>query len=427
MNLLLLTWRNLTHRISGALLSLLLLSLSVGIISLLLLIQSQLERHFTDNVKGIDMVVGAKGSPMQLILSSVFHLDIPNGNIPLEEAEKLQKHPLVKSSIPVALGDNYNGFRIVGTNSDYINHYDGKLAGGKLFAEEMEVVIGSEVAAKYGNKLGDKIVGAHGLVGSDDLHTDNPYTIVGILAPTNTVLDRLVLTPVESVWHVHEHEEEHESEHQGEHKHESKEEHHHDDEHENHEKHKHEEHDEHEGKEITSLLITYKSPLAASVLPREINKESSLQSASPAFEVARLNSFMGVGADTLKTFGWYLIALAGFGIFVALYNAMNERRYDLALMRSFGATPSKLFRLVITESLILAVIGAILGIALGHAFVEVASSWLADAKHINITGKLFLPEEIWLIGASIVIGLVAAIIPAIRVYRIDIFKTLVKG
>lgn len=402
MNQITLSIAYLRHKILATSLSLLTFASGIAVIVALLLINSQLNNEFTKNLKGIDLVVGGKGSPMQLILSSVFHLDIPTGNIPLEEAEKLEKHPLVKSAIPVALGDNYNGFRIVGTNVDYISHYNGQIAEGEIFLQPMQVVIGSEVSKAQHNKIGDQIVGAHGLVNSDDLHSDFPYTIVGILKPTNTVLDRLVLTQVESVWHVHEHPDEDDPEEVAYKK-------------------------EHPGKELTALLISYKTPLAAATMPREVNKSSSMQSASPALEVARLTSFMGVGADTLKTFGWYMIVLAGFGIFVALYNAMNERRYDLALMRSFGASPAKLLRLITTESLILAMLGAIFGIILGHLFVGVASMWLTEEKHIHITAWLFLPEEIWLIASSAIIGLLAAVLPAIRVYRIDIFKTLVQG
>ena len=402
MNSLSLSLAYLRHKLLGTFLNLITFASGIALIVALLLINAQLNNEFTKNLQGIDLVVGSKGSPMQLILSSVFHLDIPTGNIPLEEAERLEHHPLVKSAIPVALGDNYNGFRIVGTDASYIAHYNGQFAQGKIFSQPMEAVLGSEVAEKYYHKLDDKIVGAHGLVNSDDLHSDFPYTVVGILQPTNTVLDRLVLTPVESVWHVHEHPDLDDPEEVAYKK-------------------------EHPGKELTALLITYKSPLAVATMPREVNKSTSMQAASPAFEVARLTSFMGVGTETLKTFGWFLIALAGFGIFVALYNAMNERRYDLALMRSFGASPGKLFGLVIMESLILAIGGALAGIALGHVFVQLASAWLAQTKHIHITGALFLPEEGCLLAASLIIGIVAALLPAIRIYRIDIFKTLVQG
>lgn len=402
MNSLSLSLAYLRHRLLGTFLNMIIFASGIAVIVALLLINSQLNNEFTKNLEGVDLVVGGKGSPMQLILSSVFHLDIPTGNIPLEEAEKLEHHPMVKSAIPVALGDNYNGFRIVGTDASYVEHYHGAFAQGKMFTQQMETVLGSEVAAKYHHNLGDQIVGAHGLMNSDDLHTDFPYTVVGILKPTSTVMDRLVLTPVESVWHVHEHPDEDDPEEVAYKK-------------------------EHPGKELTALLLTYKSPMAAATMPREVNKSTSMQAASPAFEVARLTSFMGVGADTLQTFGWYLIGLAGLGIFVALYNAMNERRYDLALMRSFGASPGKLFGLVTIESLVLALSGALLGIVLGHVFVQIAAAWLSEAKHIHITGKLFLPEESWLLGASTLIGIIAAVVPAIRVYRIDIFKTLVHG
>ena len=232
------------HKLLGSFLSLLTFASGIAVIVALLLINSQMNNEFTKNLQGIDLVVGAKGSPMQLILSSVFHLDIPTGNIPLEEAQQLEKHPLVKSAIPVALGDNYNGFRIVGTNADYISHYDGQLAEGKVFTQPMEAVLGSDVAAQYHNKPGDQIVGAHGLVNSDDLHSDFPYTVVGVLKSTNTVLDRLVLTPVESVWHVHEHPDADDPE-EVEYK------------------------KDHPGKELTALLISYKSPMAAATMPRE--------------------------------------------------------------------------------------------------------------------------------------------------------------
>lgn len=400
MNSLSLSLTYLRHRLLSTFLSMITFASGIAVIAALLLINSQLNNEFTKNLEGIDLVVGSKGSPMQLILSSVFHLDIPTGNIPLEEAQALGRHPMVKEAIPVALGDNYNGFRIVGTNENFVSHYHGEFASGGIFTQPMQVVLGSEAAAKYHHKPGDQIVGAHGLMNSDDLHSDFPYTVVGILKPTHAVLDRLVLTQVESVWHVHEHPDADDAQEVAYKK-------------------------EHPGKELTALLITYKSPLAAASMPREVNKSTSMQAASPAFEVARLTSFMGVGADTLKTFGWYLIALAGFGIFVALYNAMDERRYDLALMRSFGASPGRLFGLVVTESLLLAVAGGVCGLLLGHGFVGIASLWLAQTRHIHISGTMFLPEEGWLLAASVAIGIVAAIIPAIRVYRIDIFKTLV--
>ena len=434
MNSLRLSFAYLRHKALSTALTITTFAAGVAMIVVLLLVNAQLQDEFTNNLKGIDLVVGAKGSPMQLILSSVFHLDIPTGNIPLDAAEKLSKHPMVKEAIPLALGDNFQGYRIVGTTTAYPEHYQAKLkAGGRYWKKEMEAVLGAEVASRSGLKPGDTFAGSHGLTMGGEVHAQFPYTVVGILEPTDSVMDRLVLTGMESVWYIHEH-------------------HHHDhddgdadeaDEHHEQEGMQHQDDDgaahhaaHHEGhhageadhdheREVTSLLISYKSPLAAAGLPRLINKTTSMQAASPAFEMARLNAFMGRGTETLKYFAWFLIALAGFGIFAGLYNAMNERRYDLALMRSFGARPGKLFALMMTESLVVSLVGAALGLVTGHLLVEGIATWLANSRHIHMTGRLFLAEEAWLLPVSLAVGALAALLPAIRVYRIDIFKTLV--
>ncbi len=402
MNGLSLSFSYLRHSLLGTFLNVVIFASGVAVIVALLQFTTQMNNEFTKNLRGIDLVVGAKGSPLQLILSSVFHLDAPTGNIPLHKAEKLERHPLVADAIPLALGDNVQGFRIVGTTPGYARHYNARmLKGGRFWNKEMEAVLGAEAARKTGLRIGDSFAGSHGLSAGGEVHDAFPYTVVGILAPTGSVIDRLALTGIESVWHVHEH--------------------HHHDRLEGHEEH-HEEH-EHE-REITALLITYKTPMAAAAFPREINASTSLQAASPAAEVARLNGFMGTSAEMLRSFGWYLITLAGAGIFVALYRAMNERRYDLALMRSFGASPAKLSSLVVTESLILSVSGTVLGIALGHVLVAATAGWLAHARHLHITGSKFLIEELHLLLAGAFIGVLAGLIPALRVRRIDIFKTL---
>lgn len=402
MNIFTISFANLRFRASNSFFNALILALGIAIIITLLHVSQQVESRFSRDLQGIDLVVGAKGSPIQLILSSVFHLDIPNGNIPIEEAEKLKKNPLIKSSIPVALGDNYNGFRIVGTTESYINHYGGKLSGGRLYSKEMEVVIGSEVAAKYPAKVGDKIVGAHGLTNSDDLHSDSPYEIVGILAPTGTVLDRLVLTPVESVWHVHEHPDEDDAEEVAYKK-------------------------EHPGNEITSLLISYSTPMAAVTLPREVNKTSSMQAASPAFELARLLKIIGVGSDAIKAFALVLIIIAAIGFFVTLLSAVNDRRYDITLMRSLGASRNKIFSFVLIEGLSLGICGAVLGLLLGHGFSYFAKIWIEQTRHMSLGNTGFDIYELYILLGVIALSAIAAIIPAIAAYKTNISKILSRG
>jgi len=419
MNSLRLSFAYLRHKALSTTLTVTTFAAGVAMIVVLLLVNAQLQNEFANNLKGIDLVVGAKGSPMQLILSSVFHLDLPTGNIPLAAAEKLSKHPMVRQAIPLALGDNFQGYRIVGTTAAYPEHYQARLrAGGRYWKKEMEAVLGAEVAGRSGLKTGDTFAGSHGLTVGGEVHAQFPYTVVGVLEPTDSVLDRLVLTGMASVWYIHEHDDDEAGAAGGA-------------------------SEQHEAspaspdsratdaansgqqREITSLLISYNSPLAAAGLPRLINKTTSMQAASPAFEMARLNAFMGRGTVTLGFFAWFLIALAGFGIFAGLYNAMDERRYDLALMRSFGARPGKLFTLMMTESLVVALVGVALGVLAGHLLVQGIATWLASSKHIHMTGRLFLVEEAWLFPVSLAVGALAALLPAIRVYRIDIFKTLV--
>lgn len=397
MNIATLSMGYLRARALNTVLNVLLLALGVATITLLLLTLHQLEERMGRDARGIDLVAGAKGSPMQVILSAIYHLDVPTGNIQLAQAKEIAKHRMVKKTIPLALGDAYKGFRIVGTNHDYVAHYGGKLAAGRLWEKPMEAVIGAEVAQRLGFGVGATFVGYHGISDTGAEHGDAPYQVVGVLAPSGTVLDRLVVVSVESVWLVH---------------------------------------DEHMGtdapvteedKEITALLIQYATPIAAAVLPRYINNNSEMQAASPAYETARLFSIVAVGVDVLRGFALVLILSAGLSLFIALYNALNERRYDLALMRTLGARPRTLLALMLFEGAILAGVGALLGLALGHALTEGLGYALKAAQQIAVTGWTWVPEELWLIAISLAVGVVAALLPAWRAYRTDIAHTLARG
>jgi putative ABC transport system permease protein len=400
----------------------------MAIIVTLLHVGRQVEQRFDRDLQGIDLVVGAKGSPIQLILSSVFHLDVPNGNIPLEEAERLRKNPLIKSAIPVALGDNYRGFRIVGTTPDYARHYAAELSEGRFWSGEMEVVLGSEAARGSGLQLGRTFSGSHGLTAGGEEHGDSPYRVVGLLKPTGTVLDRLVLTDVGSVWHIHEHRDHHDDgeEEAGEdHEHETHAEVDHDEEagHEDAE-HAHDEDVHHENREITSLLITYRTPAAAAMLPRLINNTSSMQAASPAFEMAKLFRILGVGSDAIRLFGTLLMAIAAIGFFVTLFNAVHDRLYDIALMRSMGATRRKVFAFVLAEGLTLGIFGTAAGLLLGHALAYGAQRWIETTRHLTLNPVGFHPYELYAVAAAVGISALAAVIPALMAYRINPAKIL---
>ncbi|MSQ19582.1 MAG: ABC transporter permease [Betaproteobacteria bacterium] len=180
-------------------------------------------------------------------------------------------------------------------------------------------------------------------------------------------------------------------------------------------------------KEITALLVQYGSPLAAVSLPRAINKQTYMQAASPAAESARLFGLFSVGLDVVRGFALVLMLAAGLSTFIALYNALEERRYDLAVMRMLGASLGTLVRLVLMEGGMLAAVGTLLGLLAGHLATETIGIWLAMHRQPSISGFRLVPEEAMIAGAAVLVGLIAAVVPAWRAYRRDVAATLSKG
>ncbi|MCC5916334.1 MAG: ABC transporter permease, partial [Cryomorphaceae bacterium] len=223
------SWANIISRPLGSMLAVLLMAFGVGIVSLLFQLNRQLEKQFKMNIRSVDMVIGAKGSPLQLILSGIYHIDAPTGNIALKEVRQLEKNPMIKEIIPLSLGDNYNGYRIVGTTEQYVTHFGGELNSGTMFEKTLEATIGINVAERNGLKIGDQFVGTHGLQAQGGhTHDDQKYTVVGVLKPSGTVLDQLILTPLESVWAVHEDHDHDQDDHDHDHDHDHADGHHHD-------------------------------------------------------------------------------------------------------------------------------------------------------------------------------------------------------
>ncbi|GAB4054687.1 ABC transporter permease [Spirosoma litoris] len=408
MNLFRISWSNLKDKPLSSFLSGLLMTFGITIISLLLLLNKQLDDQFRKNIKGIDMVLGAKGSPLQLILSSIYQIDSPVGNIPLDEAERLTRNPMIKTAIPLSMGDNYRSFRIVGTNKKYLDHFEATVAQGKMFQQNLEVVIGPRVAAVTGLKIGDTFSGSHGLDQDGEVHADTKYKVVGILNATNTVTDQLILTPLSSIWAIHDHGHEEGGEHH--------------EEGETHEDHEEEGHEE-APREITSMLIKFRNPMGM-MLARGINTNSKLQAALPNIEINRLFSLLGVGVETLRGLAIVIMLISGISVFVSLYNSLKERRYEMALMLSMGATRAQLFGMLLLEGLVLALIGFGLGILVSRVGLWLFSNSVSEDYHYNLASFGILPEEWILLGVAILIGLVAAALPAIGVYRMNISRTL---
>ncbi|MCX2861772.1 ABC transporter permease [Paucibacter sp. PLA-PC-4] len=392
-----LAWRYLWARPLVSALNLLLLSLGLAAITFVLLVSEQIEGGVRRDLAGIDLVVGAKGSPMQIMLAGVFHLDVPTGNIPLAMLDELRAQPLVARAVPISLGDSLRGFRIVGTTPDYLDLYQARLAAGRLWQQPLQAVLGAEVARSTGLKLGDRFAGSHGLGEQGHEHGEHRYTVVGLLAETGGVLDRLVLTDLASVWQVHE------------------------------DMHAVDAEDRaalEAEREITMALISYRSPLAAIALPRWVNAQDGLQAAAPALETARLLRMVGAGTEVLRGFGAVLLLAAALSVFVALLHAVRERQGDMAMLRMLGAPAWRVAALVSLEGLWLALLASLVGLALGHGLTALLGWVLAAQQSLRISGNWWSVWEALVPAMALLLALASAAWPAWRAYKLDVTELL---
>jgi putative ABC transport system permease protein len=404
MSLLYLAWKNLVHKPWAMFLSLVLFALGTGLITLLLLMQRQLQENFENNLAGVDLVIGAKGSPLQLILSSMYHIDAPTGNISLKEAKPFlnPNHPLIGMAVPLSLGDSYRGYRIVGTTHDFLDLYGAQPSEGRIWTANMEATIGAAVARE-----------SFWLVHGEAEH-DHTGDSTDTEAPSNGVMNA-----------DHEHEDHEHADHE-----------HADHEHsvEGHE-HTQDEKDmptglleEDETLDITSLLIKFKARnYQALNMQRNINENTDMQAATPAIEINRLFSLMSTGERVLTILAWVITIVSGLSVFISLFSSLRDRRYELALMRVMGGSRTTQFVLIILEGLLLSGIGCLIGILLSHGAMQVLGGAMEASYRYHFTGLRFLHEEVYIIGGALVVGFIAAIIPAIQAARTDIAKTLTEG
>ena len=399
-----LSWRYLWSRPLATALNLILLTLGLASMAFVILVRDHAERAFERDLAGIDVVVGAKGSPMQLILAGVFHIDVPPGNIPLAEAQRLASHPQVAQWIPLSLGDNLQGFRIVGTTHEYPQHYGARLALGALWSAPLEAVLGAQAATATGLQPGMAFHGAHGLGSGGAVHEATPYRVTGVLAPCGCVLDRLILTATESVWQVH------------------------DDIHMDASMDAAERAELAEAlaaeREITLALLRYRTPLAAASFPRFVNQSTSMQAAAPALEISRLLQMVGVGTDLLRALTVVLLAVAGLSVFIALWNAVRERRADLAMLRMLGAPARRLAVLLLLEAFWLALLACGLGLLSAYGLMALAAQWLEAAQSLSLSDWQWVPGLVWVPVLAAGVALAAASLPVINAYRTDVFQLL---
>lgn len=401
------------HRPLAAALAVGLLALGVGILSLLTLLDRQLNAQFASNLAGVDLVLGAKGSPLQLVTSSLYHADAPTGNVAIEAVRAFGRpeHPLISTAIPLALGDSYRGRRIVGTTVDsFLGLYAADYMRGTGPGRSGEVVVGARAAERLDLDVGDRFASVHGLQDNEDLtHVDAPpLRVVGILEATGLVVDELLVTDLTTVWEAHEHgPQAHDGAH-GE---------------------REREHRDQgpakpwydlEGREITALLAKFSARNTATLnFARNVNENTDLMAAAPAVVMAQFGARVAGAEQVLTALGTVVGLAAVASLFVILLNALRERRDDLSLLRAIGAQPGFVFGLVYLEGLLLAVVGVILGLTLGRLGLYATAGALGDRYAVGVLDLSLAGRELLVAGAALVAALLAASYPAIKAYRLD--------
>ena len=438
MNRLKIVRKNMRQRSLATILTAVSVALAVALTVAIVHIKRGLEERFQQSSIGYEMVIGAKGSPLQLVLNTVFNLDISPGNIPWTLVEKLQADKRVKAVVPFSVGDNYRGFRIVGTTPAFAETFGYRLAEGRWFhfseaalhdafqealehshervAKEKgetpapaaphspgvaEAVIGVTVARETGLRVGQTFIAAHGVEVSPNAeeHTANPWTVTGVLAPTGTAVDRALYINLDSFYHI----EGHELRDTG--------------------KPEEKDNDPDPG-QVSAAAVKLRSPMHVFTLAREINDSTDAQAALPAMEIRKLFAIVG-NIDRILLAQAILIGLvAGVAIAVSIYNSMSERRREIAILRALGARRGTIFSIVVLEAVAICALGAGVGVISGHLIVAGANAALRQVSGFAVSPWTWEPAEAWVIIGCVLLGAVAGVGPAWRAYRTEIAENL---
>jgi putative ABC transport system permease protein len=395
-----LAWAFLLRRWGQALPALLAGALGIAAVETVLIVQRELPVAAERAFGGVDLVIGPKGSALDLVLCCVLEVSEPRALIPLQAALQLVDQPAIRVAAPIALGDNLHGRRIVGTTTNLLSVYHAKFATGGPWSKPLQAVVGAEAAHALGLKLGDSFVGAHGLGEGGEEHTEFPYTVTGILAPTGSALDRVLLTSIESVWTIHHHHEAEEAAERGEPA------------------------PTETPPAATAILAALRSPVALVSLPRQIDATERFSAAVPAFEMARLSRAARPVITAVMAIGLLFAVLAAATAATALAGTVSARVRDLALLRALGAHPWELAAIALVEAAILAMGALALGLGLVLILAPLAANLLAERDGLLLSAMPTASDLVWLAGGALTACLVAAMIPSLRAARAPIEKVL---
>ena len=362
---------------------------------------------------GFDAVLGARGSKLQLVLNAVYHLETSPGNLSWDMYEAISDNPAIKEAVPYALGDNYFGYRIVGTttqlfeNSENRKGYELSLTPGSRLFDNMrqEAVVGSFVAQKTGLKLGDIIHPYHGLSFDPSTKHDEEYVVVGVMEPTNSPADRVIFIPIEGVFrmggHVLRGTGEDYTPSQGQ-----------------------EIPNEH--KEVSAILLKLKNPQSGFFLDQTINKQGKVATmAWPiAMVMAELFDKLGWVHKVLTLVAYLVVLVACFSIMASVYNTIHDRRKQFAILRALGASRGEIFRLILVECSLIAGMGAVLGYVVYFIIMGVASQVLQAQTGIVLELTQFQTVHVWSVPSLMILGALSGILPANKAYETDVSTQL---
>lgn len=403
MNLVRMAWRYLWVRPLVTLLTLAGIALGVALIGAVLTLRRETERTFQQEAAMFDVVVGAKGSPLQLVLSSVYHLDVPTGNVPYALYEKLKANPRIAMAIPIGLGDNYQGYRIVGTEPHLFDLTDQggtapffHLKQGRFFKDDFEVVLGQQVAVTTGLKVGDTFVGTHGLVsmpGSEE-HREFPYHVVGILQPTGTAQDRAIFGSLASVWRIH------------------------DKEAQIHEAIRGTAPKEPPPRETTAILLRLKARGLRLWVADDIRKNTEGMPAIPVNEILRLyQNVLEPMQRTLLTVAGAVVIVACLTVLTTLYQSAERRRRDVAIIRCLGGRRLEVALLIMLEAALLALAGIAAGWMLGHGLLMAGAEIIRQRSGLLINAWSIDVLEFKALALVALCGVASGVVPAVACYR----------
>ena len=402
------------HSLSSTI-TILSVALATGLVMAVFSVSQQSRMAFAGGPVGFDAVLGARGSSLQLVLNTVFHLETSPGNIPWESYSSLIDDPRVELAIPYAVGDHYKGYRIVGTSEAIFTEFEyakgRKLEfqpGGRAFDERRrEAVLGATVARETQLAPGSIFHPSHGVGRTSGHSHDEEYVVVGVLEVSNSPNDRVIWIPIEGIFRLSGHKlrgsgEEYEAR-DGEQI---------DDAH----------------KELSAVMLKLRSPQAGFALSGEINRErKDLTLAWPiGATMAQLFDKLGWVHRILEMVAYLVMVVAAGSILASLYNTMNERRREFAILRSLGARRRTVFAVILLEAQTIALLGSLLGFAVYYAILIGAGTIVRDQTGVVLDLAAWHDAFFWTPLGMLAIGGVAGLLPALKAYATDVAGTLAR-